>query len=383
VTGMCDRLGTRLREDEKPRRLRLGEEAGNIELALRWAHDHDPAIAIRIVGSLGQYWCFYDQASGRRWCDVVIQASAGVAPRSRAKALLSAGMIAQNDHAWDRSVAWLREALAIYRSEGAAAGQATSLFYLGRALASLSDPERSQDHAMEATRCFQEGTQLCVQLGDRYGVGSFRMWFSAQAFENEDLDGSEELANQVIEECSAAGERYPVGQALCILAFIARRRGRDDAALELLQDAVALYRDLDDPWQLSGLLVDLAEQEAVMGRGAEALRALAESSQLDEQIGRLPGRSRRLAVAALVHLTCGQLDMSISALGAYDAHPPEDARSPRTRVGGSVGWLADAVETTRARLDRAEVAAAAVAARGKSLDELIDELIIHPANASM
>jgi tetratricopeptide (TPR) repeat protein len=288
-------------------------------------------------------------------------------------------MIAQNDHAWDRSIAWLREALAIYRSARASAGQATSLYWLGRALVNLSDPE----HVMEAKRCFHEGMRLSEQLGDSYGVGSFRIWFSVEAFENEDLDRSEQLADQVIEECSAAGERYPVGQGLCVLAFVARRRGRDDEALELLQDAVALYRELDDPYQLSGLLVDLAEQEAVMGRGAEALQALAESSQLDEQIGRLPGRSRRLAVAALVHLTCGQLDMSISALGAYDAHPPEDARSPRTRVGGSVGWLADAVETTRARLDRAEVAAAAVAARGKSLDELIDELIIHPANASM
>jgi predicted ATPase/DNA-binding SARP family transcriptional activator/class 3 adenylate cyclase len=383
MTGLCDRLGTRLREDEKPYRLRLGEEAGNIELALRWAHDHDHAMAIRIVGSLGQYWYTYDQASGRRWCGVVIDASAGVTPRLRAKALLSAGMMSQNDYAWDRSVALLREALGIYRPEEAVAGQAASLYWLGRALAGWSDPEHSQDHAMEAARCFDEGLELCVQLGDRYGVGSFRIWLSSQAFENEDLDESERLANQVIEECSAADARQPEGQALCILAFIARRRGRDDAALELLQDAVALYRDLDDPWRLSGLLVDLAEQEAVMGRGAEALQALAESSQLDEQIGRLPGGSRRLAVAALVHLTRGQQGMSIAALGAYDAHPPDDARSPWTRVGGSVGWLADAVETSRARLDRAEVAAATAAARSRNLDELIDELILQPAKAAV
>jgi tetratricopeptide (TPR) repeat protein len=232
---------------------------------------------------------------------------------------------------------------------------------------------------MAATRCFQEGIELCVQLGDSFGVGSFRIWFSAQAFESGDLNGSEQLANQVIEECSAAGERSPVGQALSILAFIARRRGRDDAACELLQEAVALYRDLDDPYRLSGLLVDLAEQEAVMGRGAEALQALAESSQLDDQIGRLPGRSRRLAVAALVHLARGQLGLSIAALGAHDAHPPEDDRGPRTRVGGSVGWLADAVETTRAQLDPVAVEAAAAAARHKSVDELIYQLIIRPA----
>ena len=383
VTGLCERLGTRLRQGEGRYRLRLAEEGSNIELALRWAHDHDHAMATRIVGSLGQYWFSYDPASGRRWCDVVIEASAGVAPRLRAKALLSAGMMAQNDYAWERSVAWLREALSIYRAEEAVAGRAASLYWLGRALAGWSDTERSQDHAMEAARSFEEGLELCMRLGDRFGVGSFRIWLSAQAFENEDLDGSEQLANQVVEECSAADVRQPVGQALCMLAFIARRRGRDDAALELLHDAVALYRDLDDPWRLSGLLVDLAEQEAVMGRGDEALQTLAESSRLDEQIGRLPGGSRRLAVAALVHLTRGQQGMSIAALGAYDAHPPDDARSPWTRVGGSVGWLADAVEATRARLDSSKVAAATAAARSRNLEELIDELILQPARAAV
>ena len=383
VTGLCERLGTRLREGEGPYRLRLAEEGSNIELALRWAHDHDHAMATRIVGSLGQYWYSYDSASGRRWCGVVIEASAGLAPRLRAKALLSAGMMAQTDYAWERSVAWLREALSIYGAEEAVAGRAASLYWLGRALAGWSGTEHSQDHAMEAARSFEEGLELCMRIGDRYGAGSFRIWLSAQAFENEDLDGSEQLANQVIEECAAADVRQPEGQALCILAFIARRRGRDDAALELLHDAIALYRDLDDPWRLSGLLVDLAEQEAVMGRGDEALQTLAESSRLDEQIGRLPGGSRRLAVAALVHLTRGQQGMSIAALGAYDAHPPDDARSPWTRVGGSVGWRADAVEATRARFDPSEVAAAKATARSKNVEELIDELILQPARAAV
>jgi tetratricopeptide (TPR) repeat protein len=384
VAGLCDRLGTRLLENQKARSFRLGEETGNIELALRWAHDHDHGMAVRIVGSLGQYWFFYDQASGRRWCDVVIEASAGVAPRSRAKALLSAGMVAQNDQARDRSVVWLREALAIYRAAGAAAGQAASLFWLGRALANWPDPEHSRDHAAEATRCFEDSVQLFTRLGDWVGAGWCQISLSSEAFWNDDLDRSEQLAHQVVQECSAAGARHPVGQALCNLAWIAHRRGCNDVALEFFQDAVALYRDLDDPRQLAGLLVELAAQEAAMGRGAEALRALAESSQLDEQIGRLPGRSFTLAVAAFVYLARGQLDMSVSALGAYDAHPAGATGWWRPAGGGGyLGSVADGVETTRARLDPAEVAAATAAARGTSLDELIDQLIMQPAKTAV
>ena len=75
--------------------------------------------------------------------------------------------------------------------------------------------------------------------------------------------------------------------------------------------------------------------------------------------------------------------MSIAALGAYDAHPPDDARSPWTRVGGSVGWRADAVEATRTRLDPSDVAAGEAIARSRNLEELIDELILQPARAAV
>jgi hypothetical protein len=170
---------------------------------------------------------------------------------------------------------------------------------------------------------------------------------------------------------------------LANLAYVAFRRGNNDAALDFLHDAVVVYRDLDDPWQLAGMLIDLTAQATVMGRGAEALQALAESSQLDEQIGRLPGRSFRLAVAAVVHLASGHVVSSISALGAYDAYPVGSAGWARPGGGGAAGgysgWLAEAVETTRVRLDPTAVAVATVAARRKSLDDLIDELIIQPA----
>jgi predicted ATPase/class 3 adenylate cyclase len=380
VAGLCHRLGTRLLDDQKARSRRLGEETSNIDLALGWAHDHDHALATRIVGSLGQYWFFYDQASGRRWCEEVVETGAGVAPRSRAKALLSAGMIAQNDQAWSQSVTWIREALAFYRAEGVTAGQAASLFWLGKALATRWDSEHRGDDATEATRCFEESARLFSRLGDWVGAGWCRNWLSFQAFWNGDLDRSELLANQVVQECSTAGARNPMAGALWSLAYIARRRGHDDAAREFLQNAVELYRDLDDPWQLTGFLVELATQEAAMGHGAEALQALAESSQLDDQIGRLPGRSLRLAAAAVAHLARGQTALSISALGAYDAFPAGDAS--RAKFGGYRGLLAEAVETTRDHLEPAEVAAATVAARRKGLDELIDELIIQPAKAA-
>jgi predicted ATPase/DNA-binding SARP family transcriptional activator len=381
VASLCDRLGPRLLlEDQRVRSRRLREESDNIDVAMRWTHDHDPTLAITIVGSLGEYWCYYDQASGRRWCSLVIEAAADVAPQIRANALLSGGMIAQNDQAWDRSIVQLREALAIYRAEGAVRGEATSLLWLGRALANWWEPQGREDQGEEAVHCFEEGVRLFIGLGNWAGAGWCRIWLSLMAYWSDDMDRAEQLSRQVVDECNAAGVRHPVGQALCNLAFFAHRRGRDDAAREFLHDAVAVYEDLNDSWQRAGVLAVLAAQEAAVGRGAEALQALAESSLLDGQIGMLPGQSLRLGVAAFIHLIRGQVALSTQALGAYDAYPVGDAK--RTRFGGYTGWLAEAVDTTRAQLDAAEVAAAATAARRRSLDALIRELIIQPANAA-
>jgi tetratricopeptide (TPR) repeat protein len=328
VASLCDRFGTRLLDDQRSRSRRLREETGNIDLALQWALDHDQALAVRIAGALGQYWFFYDQASGRRRCELVIDAATDVAPLTRAMALLGVGMVAQNDWKWDRAVSRLREALDIYRAEGVVAGQAPSLFLLGVALGSPWNPEHSENQAAE-TRCFEESLRLYERLGDWSGVGWCRNFLSKQAFSDEHPERSERLLEQVVEQCSAAGAHHPVPRAVSILAFIAHVRGRDQAALEMLQDAAAISRQLDDPGQLADSLANLSVLQTALGRGAEALQSLAESAQLDEQVGGVAGRSRTLAAAAVLHLARGQPAMATRALGAHDAHTRPNTGPPR------------------------------------------------------
>ena len=382
ATSLSERLGTRLVTDQKVCTTRLREEKANVDSALRWALDHDEhELALRVVGSLGQYWFLNDQASGRRWCAATIEAAADAPPRRRAKALLTAGMVAQNDQDWPRSVAYLRESLAIYRAERATGGQAASLFSLGRALALRGDVVEIQDSSTEAAQCFAESLALFTQRGDAAGAAWCQVWLGSLAFGDEDLDTAERLAEQVIQEARAVDAQHAAGQALCNLAFIARRRGDDAAALTFLEDAVALYRDLDHHRLLAEALVDLAAQEVAVGQAEEALQALAESSRLDEQLGRLTGRSYRLAVAAAVHLARGHIGLSAAALGAYDAHAhmTEGGREPRGRHADYSGWFSQAVATTRARLEPGAVAAASTAARAKQVDQLIHELILQPA----
>jgi predicted ATPase len=394
VAGLCDRLGSWLAEDQRAWSRRLSEESSNIELALRWAQDHDPMLVVRIVGSLGQYWTFYDQATGRRWSDVAVKAGVG-ARRKRAKALLTAGMVAQNDQAFDRSVSLLRESLTLFRSADSAAGQATALFWLGRALASPSGFNVKRNQGAEAAQCFEESLRISTRLGDVSGAGWCRVALGWVAFGSRDLPRAERLADQVVEECGASGASHPGGQALYILAHIAHARGQDDAALEFLHTAVALHRDIDERWHIAGLLFSLAIQQAIMGHGDEALQTLAETSRLYGDIdvdraGRLRVsrqqqivREYTLAAASVIHTARGEDTAAISALGAYLAHARDDVRKPRSRADGFTGGLLDVLATTRTQLDSAKVAAARMAASRRSLEELIDELIIQPADAAV
>jgi predicted ATPase/DNA-binding SARP family transcriptional activator len=387
VVGLCKRLGSHLLTGQKAGAVRLGEETANVDTALDWALTNDEhEMALRIVGSLSHYWFFNDQATGRRWCNAVTNAAtetdAVISPRTRARAMLSMGLIAQNDGLWDRSVACLRKAMAIYRAEDQTAGHAEALYWLGRGLASSWNPTQIEDDTTQARQCFEDCARLFIQINDTLGEAWCRVWLSLIAFWEGDLDRATCLANEVVDECDETGVRHPVGQALCNLAYVAHGRGQDQQALELLQDAVALYRDLDDEWQQAEILVDLAAQEATAGRGREALRALAESSQLDQKLGRRTRRSFTLAAAAVVHLARGEAQLSVAALGAYDAHPIPFYGRPRGTAGGYIGWLAEAVATTRSQLDPNAVAAAAAAARRVSLDRLIDELIIRQADSA-
>ena len=72
-------------------------------------------------------------------------------------------------------------------------------------------------------------------------------------------------------------------------------------------------------------------------------------------------------MAAFVHLVRGDNTLSISALGAYDAHPAEATEWARPGIGGGyVGWLVEEVEATRAQLNPAEVAPATRVARRRT-----------------
>lgn len=382
VATMCLHLDRRFIGDQPAVGRRLGEERSNIDVALRWGCEHDIAVAARIVGAMKQYWFSYDQASGRRWCEPVLAASTGLDDRTRARVLVTAGIVAQNDGDWGRSVRHLRAALAVFRAERFQALQALSLFWMGRAL--LSQDPAGADRRLDPDLCFEEALELFTRVGNAVGVSLCRVWLGKCAFYAGDLDRAEQLANQVVDDYLATGVLRPLAPPWMDLSRIARRRGDDNAAFALLGDAADAYRDQANPWLLAVALAERAAQRTRMGLDG-ALQDLAESVRLVEQVGTLPGRLLTLGVAAYVHLAAGRPAMAAAALGASDAtgHAVADWDVGRAVVSAHGDWLVQHLQETRAALDPVAVARAAASARGRPIEAVIDELILQPASAQM
>jgi tetratricopeptide (TPR) repeat protein len=327
-------------------------------------------MVLRIVGALGLYWLSNEQASGRRWCAEGIRVSGDAAPRLRADVLLSAGVVAQNDREWDKSITWLRESLAIYRRERIIDRETSTLVWLGRALLFRWETSALTADANEASDCFKQGLRLAIQIADVTSANWCRVYLSQQAVWSGDLDAARYLCSQAVRECKVARVGHPVAAALRNLALVADRQGHRDEALDHLRNAVALGRDLNDRLELYVSLAHLAAHLAIDGRGQESLHALTESAQVQEGIG-ATGRVHTLAVGAAVHVACNRQELATASLAGFDAHSVRRHSEP---------WVADALEFARAGLDPIAVADATTKASLTSVDDLIGELILEPAN---
>jgi len=379
VADLADHYSTMLFDDQRSIAQRLREEAANIDLALRWALDHDPDLAVRVVGALGMYWSLHNQAAGWRWCPQVVAVAGDSPPRVRARALLGAGLVASMEREWTLSLAWLDQALALYRAEEDRRGVAASLFARGR---TLSGPQEGLPVAnAAAAKCYADAAALYAELDNTLGWGWCTALLSAEAFFRGELDLADRLAIEVAGRCEEAGVLAPVGNSLRTRSHVARRRGDDAGGLALLKQAADLYGALGDPYLQAGTVSDVAAEQARLGQMDAALVNLARSVLLGEQAGQPLERPFMLSIAAVIHGRGDDSTLAIAAMAAYDAHPAIGADLADPRPESPIFWIGPAIEEIRSRLDPSALAAATAAARHQTLAELVDKAILTPALA--
>jgi predicted ATPase/DNA-binding CsgD family transcriptional regulator len=338
-------------------------------------------VGLRLAGALWWFWtvrsCY---AEGRRWLDRALEAGAASSEArngagqllaadvylpARARALLSAGKLAEFQGDGERAEALLLDALALARELGDGRGEAEALMYLGRNARDRSDYARAEPFERESLSTFQ-----------RLGSGPNELWARLSlgdvALDQGHADAASEHFEAALRLARAHGDVDAAAAAVYNLGSVARLRGQHARAAELYTESMGLFRRLKNPWCVAEvslhqgqLALDLREQD-------EAARHFHDSlALLSELAGRnlIPMCLEGLAAIASAR---GQAAQAARLLGG--------AAALRERVGAPVRPIyresyERVLGQARSRLDEAGWQAAWEAGRGLPLEALTAEAL--------
>jgi predicted ATPase/class 3 adenylate cyclase len=233
---------------------RLRFVAADIELSLHrlFSSKHQYARAVDLMSALGLYWFFNDPTSGRRW---VVRANT-IAPELDERRQLAlhfvSGLVHHGGPGISGAISELQLAVDGYARLGRKHAEASSRFWLGRALVLGGRPEK------ESMAMFQSARALAEAADDPLLGLWCRLWLVEPMPERPLAPEMVAQLEQIIDDAQAAGARHPIGHACALIGRLALEEGDFVKARRYCDEAVAIYRELDDPWQLATQLSNRA-----------------------------------------------------------------------------------------------------------------------------
>jgi len=344
---------------------RLEQEHDNLRAALDWLLQQDEdthetqrrmEIALRLAGALRRFWQMHGHLiEGQTFIEKTLSASEGilVSAQARANALIAAGTLASIQNDYDRTEAYCRESLLLFRELGDQQGIALSLFLLSvvpmmkgdniaarslteEALAlfrAMGDKERiawslstlgvldtQEEKYASACAHYEESLEIHRTLRNKRGIAASLLRLAHLLFV---AQGDQAALRSLLDEGLALndelGEREGIANVYSLSAQLAFRRGDSSSARMQIEKSIQLYREI-------GQRRGLAESLAILAR-----IVLAQEERMAARV--LYDESREIA-RALNHrwliATClegradiaaeeGQLPWAVHLWGAADA----------------------------------------------------------------
>jgi tetratricopeptide (TPR) repeat protein len=227
----------------------LDAEQDNLRGALDWAVVHEVGDrGLRMAASLWRYWevrGFLSEGVSR----LEDFLSSGTAPAAlRAKALMSAGILAQNQLDHDRARAFYEDALAIHRSLGDRLGVAAALNGLGNVAVGEGDLQAAEV-------LFQQNLSTSREIGDTRMIAASLMNLGVVlqllfiCGDTDRLEGALRAHGLYLESLGhyrKLGDRHGMALALENLGAVAPYRGDYPGAQAFLEESLTLRRELRD-----------------------------------------------------------------------------------------------------------------------------------------
>ena len=195
-----------------------------------------------------------------------------------AKASYQAGWIEQFQGDFDRAIALLEEALALFRELGDSRGVANSLVNLGFAVLHQGDKER-------AAVLRQEVEALRREPLDRFTLAWLTMFLGLAALYEGDYERSGALARESLAIYRELGDTRGVFMCHIGLGYGELVKGDPEPAAALLEEALRLLRGSEDKFCLAYGFFGLAAVAEAQAEPARAARLWGATEALREEIG--------------------------------------------------------------------------------------------------
>jgi tetratricopeptide (TPR) repeat protein len=278
--GLAERVGSLLGTPEAGTTVdRLERDIGNLRAALAWSLESgDVDTGLRLAAALGGFWHQRGHmAEARRAIVALLDQSASSNSQAAARAIMTAGSLAnwQGDYSAGRRYG--ERALAMFRESGDRAAIAAELVELGYATI-LDDPT-------EATKMLDECVAIYESLGDTTGAAGGRLGLAAAQLGLGELVAARGSVERSLKQFREIRHRYYSAFALSLLGRIEMAAGDLGAAERLYRDGI---NDAVIARSTIGLSVNLWALGSVAidrGNAARGARLAGAAARLMEDVG--------------------------------------------------------------------------------------------------
>ena len=335
-------------------------EHDNLRAALNWGTvGNDVGGALCLAAALWRFWEVRGYLTeGRRWLERLLAVPADVHPSLRAKALNSAGVLAQRQSDYEAARLLYEASLSIREELQDQRGMAAALHGLGNlaglrgdhcrgealfdqslaigrtvdepvivagALTNLGWLAHERGDLPRARQLLEESLKIYSQLRDGHGAANALHRLGAIAQSESDWGAARSLYEESLRMQRELGEKYGVVWSLSALADVSEAEGDSEAASRLLDDVLVLSQELGNKYCETITLVRLAERalsiadfgraEVLFTRGVVLADQLGDSRSLGTclrglaRVARVEGnltRATRLLAAAPAGSDCDE-----------------------------------------------------------------------------
>jgi non-specific serine/threonine protein kinase len=349
---------------------RLDAEYDNLRAAIEWSLEIDPMAALRLTGSLWQFWQLRGSLTeGRRWLEAALRrvgaAGQRERKRERARALFGASTLARDQGDCPSARVFAAESLALFREAEDPRGVVEALRAVGLSLLEAGEP------AEQVRPPLEESLTRARAMDDQRSVGVALRYLGHLAARERDDPGAYQFLTEALALFQQLGNVVEIADALRVRGVFSLGRGDLVGARRDLEEGLVILRRLGHKRATGLALLALGCLALEEGDRARAGELLQEGARLLREVA-APGLHHILGYLGQRAIARGQFARGLRLLATAAAAHAENVVFSILLASDHPAEREAAIATTRSALGEETFAAAWAEGQAMTLEQALD-----------